>query len=72
MNRGFFVPFCDAGAIATTLVALLDDPALCESTRRRAYRFGRQITWPNVAHAYGSLFIELLPNRWREELTTPA
>lgn len=71
-GRGFLIPFRDSDAIATTLVALLDDPALRESTRRRAYRFGRQMTWPHVAHAYGSLFIELLPSRRREELATPA
>jgi polysaccharide biosynthesis protein PslF len=71
-GRGFLVPLRDADAIATTLVALLDDPALRESTRRRAYRFGRQMTWPQVAHAYGSLFTELLPSRRREELATPA
>jgi polysaccharide biosynthesis protein PslF len=71
-GRGFLVPFRDAGAIASTLVALLDDPALRESTRRRAYRFGRQMTWPNVAQAYGALFIEMLPAARREELATPA
>jgi glycosyltransferase involved in cell wall biosynthesis len=72
-GRGFLVPFRDAGAIASTLVALLDDPALRESTRRRAYRFGRRMTWPNVAQAYGALFIELLlPAVRREGLATPA
>ncbi|MBV8339220.1 MAG: glycosyltransferase family 4 protein, partial [Candidatus Eremiobacteraeota bacterium] len=60
-GRGFLTPFRDASAIATTLVALLDDPALRESTERRAYRFGRRMTWPNVAHAYGDLFASLLP-----------
>jgi glycosyltransferase involved in cell wall biosynthesis len=71
-GRGFLVPLRDADAIATTLVVLLDDPALRESTRRRAYRFGRRMTWPNVAHAYGALFTELLPTGRREELATPA
>jgi polysaccharide biosynthesis protein PslF len=71
-GRGFLVPFRDAGAIASTLVALLDDPALRESTRRRAYRFGRRMTWPTVAQAYGALFIELLPAARREGLATPA
>ncbi len=71
-GRGFLTPFRDAGAIASTLVALLDDPTLRESTRRRAYRFGRQMTWPRVAEAYGALFTSLLPSRRREELATPA
>ena len=70
LGRGFLVPFRDASAIATTLVALLDDPALRENTERRAYRYGRQMTWPNVAQAHGSYFGELLPRR--TPLATPA
>lgn len=71
-GRGFVVPFRNAEAIAGTLCALLADRELLETTRRRAYRFGRQMTWPHSAHAYGSLFTELLPRRRREELATPA
>jgi glycosyltransferase involved in cell wall biosynthesis len=71
-GRGFTVPFRDASAIATTLVALLDDPELRETTQRRAYKFGRRMTWPNVAHGYGELFTELLPKSRREELATSA
>jgi len=71
-GRGFLVPFRDASAIATTLVALLDDPALRESVERRAYKFGRRMIWSNVAHGYGALFTELLPKSRREELATPA
>jgi glycosyltransferase involved in cell wall biosynthesis len=71
-GRGFTVPFRDASAIATTLVALLDDPALRESTERRAYKYGRRMTWSNVAHDYGALFTELLPVARREELATSA
>jgi len=62
-GRGFLVKFRDADSIATTITSLLDDPALRRSTERRAYRFGRQMTWPHVAGAYGSLFDELLPHR---------
>jgi glycosyltransferase involved in cell wall biosynthesis len=71
-GRGFLVPFRDPSAIATTLVALLDDPALRESTERRAYKFGRRMTWPNVAEAYGRLLVALLPASRREELATSA
>ena len=71
-GRGFLVPFRDPAAIATTLVSLLDDPALRESTQRRAYKFGRRMTWPNVARDYGALFTELLPAARREELATSA
>jgi len=60
-NRGFLCEFRDADTIASNVIALLDDPALRRATERRAYRFGRQMTWPHVADAYGRLFAELAP-----------
>lgn len=60
-NRGFLCAFRDADSIAENLSVLLDDPSLRRSTERRAYRFGRQMTWPHVAEEYGRLFLELSP-----------
>jgi len=60
-NRGFLCEFRDADSIARQLNMLLDDPALRRATERRAYRFGRQMTWPHVAVEYGNLFLELVP-----------
>ncbi len=60
-GRGFIVPFRDSSAIAARVIALLDDPSLRRATERRAYRFGRQMTWPRVAAEYGRLFSELVP-----------
>lgn len=60
-GRGFIVPFKDADAMAERVIALLDDPVLRRATERRAYRFGRQMTWPHVSADYGRLFNELLP-----------
>lgn len=60
-NRGFLCKFRDAKSIAEQLTMLLDDPSLRRSTERRAYRFGRQMTWPHVAEEYGRLFLELCP-----------
>jgi glycosyltransferase involved in cell wall biosynthesis len=64
-GRGFLVDFRDAASIARTITSLLDDPDLRRSTERRAYRFGRQMTWPHVADGYGRLFVELAPRRDR-------
>lgn len=64
-GRGFLVDFRDAASIAGTITSLLDDPDLRRSTERRAYRFGRQMTWPHVADDYGRLFAELAPRRDR-------
>jgi glycosyltransferase involved in cell wall biosynthesis len=60
-NRGFLCEFRDAASISARLNMLLDDPSLRRATERRAYRFGRQMTWPNVAAEYGQLFTELCP-----------
>lgn len=60
-HRGFLCKFRDAASIARIINGLLDDPALRRATERRAYRFGRQMTWPHVAAEYGRLFGELAP-----------
>lgn len=62
-HRGFLVPFRDPGALAEAANQLLDDPLLRRATERRAYRFGRQMTWPHVARGYGSVFDLVLPHR---------
>ncbi|MBV8488908.1 MAG: glycosyltransferase family 4 protein [Candidatus Eremiobacteraeota bacterium] len=61
LNRGFLCDFRDSASIARLLGMLLDDPALRRATERRAYRFGRQMTWPHVAVEYGNLFAECAP-----------
>ena len=61
-NRGFLCKFRDVASIAENLNSLLDDPSLRRATERRAYRFGRQMTWPRVAIEYGRLFAELSPS----------
>jgi polysaccharide biosynthesis protein PslF len=69
-NRGFLCEFRDASSIALRLNMLLDDPALRRATERRAYRFGRQMTWPHVASKYGQLFTELCPRDPLELVTS--
>jgi len=69
-NRGFLCEFRDAESIARQLNMLLDDTALRRATERRAYRFGRQMTWPHVAVEYGNLFLELAPPESLELVST--
>ncbi|MBV9718067.1 MAG: glycosyltransferase family 4 protein [Candidatus Eremiobacteraeota bacterium] len=70
LNRGFLCEFRDAPSIASGLNMLLDDPSLRRATERRAYRFGRQMTWPHVAAQYGALFSELCPRAPLELVTS--
>jgi glycosyltransferase involved in cell wall biosynthesis len=70
-NRGFLCEFRNARSISAHLIALLDDPSLRRATERRAYRFGRQMTWPHVAGEYGHLFDEIAP-KGRQRLVTSA
>jgi len=67
--EGWLVKPLDPLRLRRAVGALLDDPDLRASTERRAYRYGRQMTWPNVAAEYGRLFSSLLPRR-RAELAT--
>ncbi len=62
-GRGFLCEFRDSASIMLWLNMLLDDPSLRRATERRAYRFGRQMTWPHVAAEYGALFSELCPRQ---------
>jgi len=59
-GRGLLVPFDDDAAITRALLALLDDTALRLATGHRAYRFGRGMTWPQVARRYLACFAPLL------------
>jgi polysaccharide biosynthesis protein PslF len=59
-GRGFLVRFRDSASIAHAVGKLLENGPLRASTERRAYRFGRGMTWPHVAEEYGNLFSSLL------------
>ncbi len=72
-QRGFLTPFHDPEALGDAVLELLDDRWLRRATERRAYRFGRQMTWPQVAKGYGRVFAELVPEVFEAtELVRPA
>ena len=62
-GRGFLYPFRDTQALAETLSRLLTDAKLFDATRRRAYEYGRSMTWPRVGVEYVNLFRALLRER---------
>ncbi|MBI5820443.1 MAG: glycosyltransferase family 4 protein [Verrucomicrobia bacterium] len=55
-ERGKLVPFRDAAAIASAVVALLRDEPLRHTMRKNAYRLGRDMIWSRVAQLYVKSF----------------
>jgi glycosyltransferase involved in cell wall biosynthesis len=59
-GRGITVPLRDHGALAKAVDAVLRDPRLRSSLETAAYRFGRNMTWPNIARGYRRAFADSL------------
>jgi glycosyltransferase involved in cell wall biosynthesis len=55
-GRGALVPFRDPAALADQVVSLLDNEAQRHAMRKRAYVFGREMIWPQVARRYMESF----------------
>jgi len=45
-GRGKLIPFGDSKSLGESVTELIKDPNLFHSTRRKAYDYGREITWP--------------------------
>jgi len=59
-GRGILTPFNDPVALAENLKRILDDPLARVVMRKKAYKFGRTLTWPSVGARYYSIANELL------------
>jgi glycosyltransferase involved in cell wall biosynthesis len=55
-ERGVLVPFGDPAALSQQVIDLLDNEAKRHAMRKRAYLFGREMIWPQVAHRYMETF----------------
>lgn len=55
-ERGIIVPFSDAPAIASAVNELLTHPTRMTALRKRAWKEGRKMTWPEVARRYMASF----------------
>ena len=51
-ERGVLVPFRDPPALAAQVIDLLNNEAKRHAMRKRAYMFGREMIWPQVARRY--------------------
>lgn len=55
-ERGVLVPFKDENAMADQVINLLENEAERHAMRKRAYMFGRQMIWSEVAQRYMESF----------------
>ncbi|MGC8594805.1 MAG: glycosyltransferase [Candidatus Kryptoniota bacterium] len=51
-ERGVLVPFRDPDSIADALLDLFSNEAKRHAIRKKAYNYGREMTWPSVAKKY--------------------
>lgn len=61
-DRGVTVPFRDPKAIAEAVIKLWRDKDKKKEMERKAYAYGRLMTWSNVALQYLNLFTTILSN----------
>ncbi|MBN1304386.1 MAG: glycosyltransferase family 4 protein [Anaerolineales bacterium] len=55
-GRGVLVPFSDPQALADQVIELLGNDSRRHAMRKRAYLFGRDMVWPQVARRYMQSF----------------
>jgi glycosyltransferase involved in cell wall biosynthesis len=55
-ERGVLTPFRDPATLAEQVIELLDNEANRHAMRKRAYMFGREMIWPEVARRYMNSF----------------
>jgi len=61
-GRGKLVRFGDSKHIAQSIMEILSNNLLFSRMRKRAYEYGRLMTWPKVGRAYWKLFEEKVPS----------
>jgi len=61
-GRGRLVRFGDSEYIAHSIVEILTNDSLLHRLRRRAYEYGKSMTWSKVGQAYWSLFEAKVPS----------
>ncbi len=69
-GRGRLLEFGDIAGLSKTLCELLSDDRARLALRRKAYEFGREMTWPHVSQKYVDLF-ESACEKPAGELTEP-
>lgn len=66
-GRGVLVPFGDSPALTDSIIELFGDQRKCSAMRKKAYEFGRQMTWKQV----GAQYIELVGQAVKDHQEQP-
>ncbi len=61
-KRGLLVDFGDTDGFRRSLLYLIENPEECNIMRKKAYDFGRKMTWENVGREYNAVFSKALRN----------
>ena len=61
-NRGLLVDFGDTDGFKNSLLYLIENPDECNGMRKKAYDFGRKMTWKNIGKEYNTVFSKALNN----------
>jgi hypothetical protein len=61
-NRGLLVDFRDTDGFKKSLLYLIENPEQCNNMRKKAYDFGRKMTWKNIGKQYNTVFRKALKN----------
>ncbi|HET8612315.1 MAG TPA: glycosyltransferase family 4 protein [Sphingomonas sp.] len=59
-GTGVLVPFGESGEFAGAITTLLEQPQALDAMRRKAWRAGRAMIWPEIARAYVAIFDEAI------------
>jgi len=65
-GRGRLFPFRDHAQLASEIINLLDHPDELHAIQRKAYDYGRQMTWQHVAGRYIETFEQARQHRLRK------
>lgn len=59
-GRGRLINFNDSNGLTSTLTELLDNPEVLNELRKKAYDYGRRITWPKTGEKYMGVILDSL------------
>ena len=62
-GRGKLFNFNDSDGLSTILMELLDKPDVLKELRKKAYDYGRKITWPKTGEKYVALAEKILKDK---------